>query len=79
MAIIDAGRNIGRLLPKLTSQERNEVLFALKCFNCEKYWSFDLVKLTLVKLDDARAAVRTWGSPALATKLESLASKAGLL
>jgi hypothetical protein len=75
VAIIDADRNIGLLLPKLTSQERNEVLFALKCFNCEKYWSFCLADLTFVKLDDARAAVRMWGSPALASKVENWRAK----
>jgi len=64
-------RNIAALLPKLTPQERNDLLFALKCFNCEKYWNLCLARLMFVKLDDARAAVRMWGSQALASKLES--------
>jgi hypothetical protein len=61
--------NIAALLPKLTPQEHNDLRFALKCFNCEKYWSLPLERLMFVKLDDARAAVRTWGPQALASKL----------
>jgi hypothetical protein len=63
-------KNIAALLPKLTPQERNDVLFALKYFNCEKYRSLCLAHLPLVNLDEARAAVRMWGSQALASKLE---------
>jgi hypothetical protein len=63
--------NIAALLPKLTPQEVNDLRFALKCFNSEKYWSLSLAHLMFVKLDDARAAVHVWGSQALASKLES--------
>jgi hypothetical protein len=63
--------NIAIWLPKLTPQERNDVLFALKCFNCIKYQRLRLDGLMFVDRDDARAAVRMWGPQALASKLDS--------
>jgi hypothetical protein len=63
-------KNIAALLPKLTPQQRNELLSALKHFNRENYWRISLRELPLVGRDDARAAARLYGSHALASALE---------
>jgi hypothetical protein len=57
--------NSMNLLPKLTVQEANDIVFALKRFNCEKYERLhydDVRGLMFVKLDDIRAAMRLWGT-----------------
>jgi hypothetical protein len=67
-----ATKNIAALLPKLTSQERIELLSALKHLDRENYGSLCVVELMLVDPDDATDAVRLYGSHALASKLQSL-------
>jgi hypothetical protein len=69
-------RNLLGVLPKLTPQEGNEIVFKLKCFRCEHYQTLrydDVRQLGLLNLDEVRAALRMWGtaSSELLSKLES--------
>jgi hypothetical protein len=71
-------KNLLGLVPKLTPQETNEVIFFLKRFNYEKYQRlcYDVLldpPLMLSPLDEVKTAVGLWGtaSPSLLSKLKS--------
>jgi len=74
--------NIMLLLHKLTAQDCNDLVFALKLFRHEKYkglrYEASKSQLVFVDCDDALAALRLWGPAALADKLDGLARAAEL-
>jgi hypothetical protein len=67
--------NIALLVPKLTAQDCNDLVFALKLFRHEKYkelrYDVSKAQLIFVDRDDALAALRLWGPAALADKLRA--------
>ena len=62
------------MMPKLTPQDCNDIVFALKGFHYEKYQSlrYDAPKVQLahVNRDDVIAALRLWGPASLADRLD---------
>jgi hypothetical protein len=71
-------QNLLGVLPKLTPQEINEMIFFLKRSNYERhrtlcYDALDPKQLGLLPLDEVEAALGLWGtaSPGLLSKLKS--------
>jgi hypothetical protein len=75
----DLMANMLLLLSKLTAQDCNDLVFALKLFRHEKYkglrYDASIVQLAFVDSDDALVALRLWGPAALADKLDRLARR----
>jgi hypothetical protein len=69
-------KNLLKVVPKLTRQEANELVFFLKCSDPERHqrrrYNAPVIELGFLSLDEARAALRPWHpSPGLLSKLES--------